>query len=262
MDNYWNEKRFSSYYLTMANLEANQLTGVANTISLIHLKDGFVRIQFQDNIKSFINAQINAIRYAKSEKECQVCLQNIQQEREYLTIQDRMLRSGEAALHASIALVKTGDVWGYIIKGVAVVLSGLQIAAGIGVMMTLNPAGLVFGAMLTAHGFNGVQESFENMKNETDSSVGFLKEGYRIIAQFIGCDRRMGEIAYHSMDIALSAYGIFRLTLKPQSWRLFHYLNQDYVRNFNNMTSLELGIEIGNDTASVKSIYELINDKR
>lgn len=39
MDNYWDTKRLSNYFLTMANLEANQLVNVATSLSHFHLKD-------------------------------------------------------------------------------------------------------------------------------------------------------------------------------------------------------------------------------
>lgn len=258
---YWKKDRFTDYFLTMANAEANELISVAKTISLIHLNDGFVRMEFQDNVQAFINAQMGVIRSGDNDKVCQECIQNLKQEREYLTIQDRMLRSGQAAIHTSIKLVKNGEIWGYIINGIGVVLSGLQVAAGVGFMATLNPAGIAFGAMLTLHGLNSIQESVDNIRNKTDDNVGFLKDGYIITAEFLGFDRSVGEIAYNSMDISLSAYGIFKLTLKPQAWRLFYYLNSDYVRNFRNMSSLDLGIEIYNDSNSIKSIYESSKNK-
>ncbi|WHU82384.1 hypothetical protein A7P61_03440 (plasmid) [Pantoea agglomerans pv. betae] len=66
---------------------------------------------FLDDIKRFIDTQLSTIRSASSETECQECLKNIQDVYKNLSIQDQMLRSGYAALHASVQFVKNGDVW-------------------------------------------------------------------------------------------------------------------------------------------------------
>lgn len=67
MDNYWDKNRFSSYFLTMANLEAQQLYNKANEVSLIHLRDGFTQMAFQDDVRRFIDAQLGTIRASGSE---------------------------------------------------------------------------------------------------------------------------------------------------------------------------------------------------
>lgn len=260
MDNYANPKRFSEYYLTMANLQANQLYKTANTVALFHLKDGYARMQFQDDVKSFIDAQVSTIRSDTSDQSCMECIQNLKQEHEYLTIQDRMLRTGEAAIHASVELVKNGEIWGYIVNGVGVVLSGLQVIAGFGVMTasfaTGNIVGFAFGGMLTLHGANGFQESLTNLINGTDNNQGFLKDGYIATAEFLGFDSQIGILAYSSMDIVLSLYGMSRLILKPDSWRLFRHINADYIRGIKEMSKPALAIEAYNDTLTIKSMYD------
>lgn len=259
MDNYWDKNRFSSYFLTMANLEAQQLYSKATEVSLMHLKDGFTQIAFQDDVKRFIDAQLSTLRSASSEAECQQCLIHLQEEHKNLSIQDQMLRSGQAALHASVQFVKNEKVWGYIINGVGVVLGGLQMVAGFGVIAasfaTGNIIGIGFGAMLTLHGVNGVQEGFHNIIGGTNNSQGFLKQSYIAGAEFLGFDQKTGELAYTSMDLLLSGYGMARLIVKPQTYRLFHYPNTDYVRGIKNMTRFDLGVEIYNDSMSIKSIY-------
>lgn len=263
MDNYADRNRARNYFLTMANIEASALNSTANFISHIHLKDGFTRLNFQDDVTRFINAQLSIIRNENSsEAECQKCLQNLKQEHEYLNIQDRMLRSGEAVQHAAIELVNNDGVWGYVINGVGVVLSTMQVIAGLGVIgaaPTFGPGAVIgvgFGAMLVLHGLNGVQESALNLVYNKKDSEGFLKKKYIATAEFLGFDRYVGEIAYSSADLALSLYGIVRLVQKPQTWRLFYYLNTDFTRGFKNMSRKELFIEAYNDGMAIKSIYD------
>ncbi|WP_256371771.1 DUF4225 domain-containing protein [Erwinia tracheiphila] len=187
-------------------------------------------------------------------------MQNLKKENEYLTIQDRMLRAGTAAVHASVQLVKNGDFWGYVINGVGVVLSGMQVIAGVSVigasLATGTIIGSAFGGMLVLHGLNGFQESVENLVYGKTDSVGLLKQGYVATAEFLGFDQRVGQLAYSSMDLALSVYGIVRLVQKPEAWRLYYFLNTDYVRGIKEMSRKELFIEVYNDASAIKSISD------
>ena len=108
---------------------------------------------------------------------------------------------------------------------------------------------------LALHGLNGVEESLSNLKSGRNDAVGFLKEKYIQTASFFGFDEKTGRLAYSYADLFLSAYGVSRLILKPDSWRLFSYIRSDYVRNIKNMSRTDLLIEIGSDAATIKSIY-------
>ncbi|MEW5290935.1 DUF4225 domain-containing protein [Erwinia papayae] len=260
MDNYLDRNKDRNYFLTMANLEASALASTANFVSNIHLKDGLIRMNFQDEITGFINAQISTIQNSTSDDECQQCIQNLKKEHESLSLQDRMLVTGEAVLHASVQLVNNGKFWGYVMNGVGIVLSSFQVLAGLGVFTASLGMGAVvgagFGALLMLHGANGIEESVLNLINGKDDNEGFLKKKYIQAAEFMGFDQNVGEIAYSSMDLALSLYGIVRLVRKPQAWRLFYYLNSDFIRGFHEMSRKELFIEVYNDTISIKSIYD------
>ncbi|WP_326930175.1 DUF4225 domain-containing protein [Erwinia tracheiphila] len=203
---------------------------------------------------------MNVIRSDSTDAQCQECIQNLKKENEYLTIQDRMLRAGTAAVHASVQLVKNGDFWGYVINGVGVVLSGMQVIAGVSVigasLATGTIIGSAFGGMLVLHGLNGFQESVENLVYGKTDSVGLLKQGYVATAEFLGFDQRVGQLAYSSMDLALSVYGIVRLVQKPEAWRLYYFLNTDYVRGIKKMSRKELFIEVYNDASAIKSISD------
>ena len=217
-------------------------------------------MQFQDDVKAFVNAQIQVIRSNSTDDQCQQCIQNLKKENEYLTIQDRMLKAGTAVVHASVQVVKNGDIWGYVINGVGVVLSGLQVIAGVSVVGASLASGTIigtaFGVMLVLHGLNGFQESVENLVYGKTDSVGLLKQGYVATAEFMGFDQKVGQLAYSSMDLALSLYGIVRLVQKPEAWRLYYFLNTDYVRGIKEMSRKELFIEMYNDASAIKSISD------
>lgn len=171
-----------------------------------------------------------------------------------------MLHSGEAMLHASVELVNNNGVMGYVFNGVGIVLSSLQAVAGLSIAVASLSTGVVvgtaFGAMLMLHGINGIQEAAVNLIDGKNDAEGFLKKKYIVTAEFLGFDSKVGMIAYSSMDMLLSIYGIFRLIKKPDAWRLFHYINADYIRGINVMSRKELFIEVYNDGNSIKAIYD------
>jgi hypothetical protein len=259
MDNYANPNRFSDYYLTMANLQANQLHNIANTLSLLHLQDAMLRMNFMDEIQSFISLQLNAIRTASTDNECQACIQNLKQEHEYLTIQDRMLRSGHAVVSASVQFYHDHEkIIGYIIDGIGVVVGGLQMVAGAtlvaGSIATGNVVGVVAGGSLVFNGFGSLTENIQKIAGSTNPS-NFARDTYEDVAEFMGFDKRLGLLAYQAVDFTTSYYGVLKLTLKPEAWRLFNYLPSDYYRKVQTMSKPALalkgagaakkGIEIG-----------------
>lgn len=66
----------------------------------------------------------------------------------------------------------------------------------------------------------------------------------------------MGVLAYNFMSIGLSGYGMARMVLKPDAWRLFRHIPTDYVRNIKTMGYGSLAIEGTGNTLSVKAIND------
>lgn len=91
---------------TMINLEARKLVNTANTVAAMHLQDGFIRIQFVDEIRAFIMAQFEAARRAKTDDDCMACLQALRAENTSLLEQSRALKTGYAKLYAEVKVVR------------------------------------------------------------------------------------------------------------------------------------------------------------
>lgn len=263
MDNYWQQNRLSSYYRAMANAEAKELSRVANSASLMHLKDGFVRMQFQDEISLFIREQLNKLSYAKTEDEFQACLNKLKSERENLQAEDRMLTSGEAKLTASVKVVATEEGFSFTINAVGVVVGLGQAIVGMGLLFTLaTPAGVVgaaYGALLVMHGINDAYESYGNIRNKRSDSRGFLKDSYMKSANFLGFDERIGELAYHGATMGLSWYGMTRLVLRPGTLSLFNHMPSDYVRHLSLMSKVDFGGELFTNLIAAKGLYDGFN---
>lgn len=240
----------------MAQVEIIGLMNTAVSVSAFHLRDALTRVRFQEEVKLFAKQQIAAINNSKDDKESLSYIQNIKDERDNLKIQDRMLRTGESVLTASVKIYQeNGKIIGYIIDGIGIVLSGVQVVTGYGLIISsipsVNPIGIVAGATLVMNGFASGLENiqkiagFENPRN-------FVIDAYEGSAQFLGFDQRVGLLAYQVVDLSTSYYGVFRLALKPDAKRLWRYTTQDFYRKASTMGRAALAIKA--TSAGVKGI--------
>lgn len=259
MDVFFGKTRVSNYFMTMAQAETNGLMNTALAVSAYHLHDPLTRVWFQESVKRFALSQINIIRNSSDDKQCQQCIQTIRQERENLLIQDRMLRTGEAMLTASVRFYRENEkIIGYIIDGIGVVLGGMQVIGGFGItassLMTGNVIGVIAGATLMFHGFGTMAEKLDG--------VNFAEKYYEDASQFLGFSRALGKLSYQVVDLSTSFYGLAKLTLKPEAWRLFYFTGPDFYRKVTTMSkpamalkgisSTVKGIQIGNTMYEVK----------
>ena len=137
---------------TMINLEARQLVNTANMVAAMHLQDGFIRIQFVDEIREFIMSQFEAARRAKTDDDSMACLLALRAENTSLLEQSRSLKTGYAKLYAEVKVVRDENkIVGYIISAVDVVVAGAAIFGGIVMMSTMTPVGVVAGAVIVVY---------------------------------------------------------------------------------------------------------------
>lgn len=64
-----------------------------------------------------------------------------------------------------------------------------------------------------------------------------------------------GDMAYGAMDLTMSAYGVGRMVLKPDAWRLFRYVKTDYINAYNASGKGALLIEGINTILTGRSMY-------
>jgi hypothetical protein len=70
-----------------------------------------------------------------------------------------------------------------------------------------------------------------------------MRDGFEGSAEFLGFDRKVGLLAYQLVDLSTSYYGMFKLTLKPDAWRLYRYLAPDFMRQVTTMSRTALAIK-------------------
>ena len=74
--------------------------------------------------------------------------------------------------------------------------------------------------------------------------VGSIREAYHYAANYLGYNKNEADIVYSSVDISLSGYGIFSKSLRPDSWRLFKHINNDYIIGWKKLGTVPLGTEV------------------
>ncbi len=72
----------------------------------------------------------------------------------------------------------------------------------------------------------------------------------------MGRSETEGDMAYGAVDIGMSVYGASRLLLKPDAWRLFRYLQSDYIRAYKTSGATSLTIDAISGGITLKSIHD------
>ncbi|MFI3309765.1 DUF4225 domain-containing protein [Ewingella allii] len=246
---------------TMVNLEARKLINTANTLASFHLNDGLTRMQFVQEIKDVVEQQFAAARQAKSDDDCMVCIKNLRAEIESLQEQGRMLRTKTAKLYAQVEFIRENNkIVGYMISAVRIVASGLTAIAGGVMIATMQPIGMLAGAILVMDGANGITKEVDVIRNGRNStSEGIFGDGSIQLAKFIGFKPESGLAAYNTISLVASIYGIAGLSKRPETWRLFRYLPSDFYRKVDTMSKPKLTMKIAGYGIQAKVIFDLIS---
>lgn len=230
---------------TMINLEARKLVNTANTVAAMHLHDGLTRLQFVDEIKSVIMSQFEAARRAKTDEECMACIKTLRAENDSLLEQSRALRTGYAKLYAEVKIVKEENkIVGYIISTVDVVVAGVAIFGGIVMMSSMNPIGVVAGAVIVLNGVNTISREVARTFLDDKESEGMFADGSMEMAQFLGFSRQQGLGAYKTATLLSEVYGAYGLRLKPEAQRLWYWTKPDFFRKVSSTPRPVMAIKI------------------
>jgi hypothetical protein len=212
---------------------AGNLTNQACTLGARHINDGTLRLQFNREISYYARGIVNDV--AQGRKSAEQGLKEIKNEQSSLLSQS----------------------WEVAKKGAGAVAGGMQILTGAGICYgSAGTLCLFLGGPMMLHGANNVYENGRNLLEDRTDTEGPTRKVYQAIAKGFGQSEREGNIAYGSMDIGLSIYGLGRHVLKPDAWRLFRYVRTDYVRSYKNMGAGALSFEIYTDLQTVKQLSE------
>lgn len=171
-----------------------------------------------------------------------------------------MLRMKTAKLYAKVEFVRENNkIVGYVISAVNVVLSGAEIAAGLTLIGTMTPLGVLAGAFLVTDGANGISKEIAHYVMDNKQSEGLVADAAMSTAAFMGFSPDSGLGIYKSISLVANAYSVFGLFRRPGPWRLFRYLPADYFRKVSTMSRPKLTMNIVGYGVKAKVIFDLMS---
>lgn len=208
------------------------LTQAACSLSNRHIQDHRRRMQFNREVAYCVKRIAEDVE--QGIKSPEQGLWEIDQEYKALYAQSIELAKKSAGAVAGILQIGTGVSICYLSAGT------LCVAAGIPMM---------------AFGMNNVYENGRNLIENRNDTRGPVRSGYQMAARALGGSEREGNIAYGATDLSLSFYGMWRLVLKPEAWKLFRYIKSDKVRAVKVMGAGPLVLEVGVDMMTGEQVY-------
>ena len=217
----------------MVSTAAEKLGEQACILGLRHIKNGTLRLQFNREVAYYAKGILNDVSEGK--KSVEQGLKELKDEQNSLFAQS----------------------WEVAKKGIGAVAGAMQFVAGVGICYgSVGTLCLVAGVPIMAHGANNVYENGRNLWEGRSDTEGPVRKGYQAAAKAVGYGAREGNMAYGSADLAMSVYGVTKLVLKPDAWRLFRYIRTDYVRAYRNTSVPVLVLDRAADAITVDGMQK------
>lgn len=216
----------------MVSQAAARLGSQASTLGARYIKDGTLRLQFNREVAYYARAIVNDV--SQGNKTAEQGLNELKDEQNSLLSQAK-----------DVAL-----------RGAGAISGALQFAAGAGICYaSLGTLCLLAGAPMMLNGANSTYENGRNLFENRSDTVGPLRTGYRAISGMLGKGDCEADVAYGVVDLSSSAYGIGKMVLKPDAWRLFRYVNTDYMRAYRKASIHGFAFDRFMDINNVKNMH-------
>lgn len=217
----------------MVSAAAGKLGSQASTLAVRHIKDGTLRLQFNREVAYYAKSIVNDV--AQGKKSPEQGLQDLKNEQNSL-------------LSQSLEVAQ---------KGVGVIAGAFQFAAGAGICYGSAGTLCIFpGSLMMVHGANNMYENGCNLLENRSDTQGPVRKVYQEGAKLFGGGAFEGNMVYGAADLGLSAYGVGRMVLKPDAWRLFRYIRTDYVRAYKATSNSALSFEVLSDGITINSMHQ------
>ena len=216
----------------MVSQAAAKLGSQASTLGARHIKDGTLRLQFNREVSYYARGVVNDV--SQGNKSAEQGLKELKDEQNSLLTQAR-----------DVAL-----------RGAGVISGALQFAVGAGICYaSVGTLCLFAGAPMMLNGTNNIYENGRDLFENRTDTVGPVRTGYRAISGILGKGNCEADVLYGIIDLSSSAYGIGRMVLKPDSWRLFRYVKTDYIRAYRQASAHGFAFDRFMDIQNVKNMY-------
>jgi len=210
---------------------AGILTGQACTISAQHIQDGMLRIQFNREVAYYARGIVRDVEDGRKSAE------------EGL----RALEDEQSALTRSATALQ---------QGIGLAAGILQVTGGVAMCGGTYGLGCGIGLAIVAHGLNNIYENGTNLLEARTDSQGYVRKFYQGVSEMSGGTEFEGNMAYGAFDLAFSGYGAFRKVLRPGSWRLFKYVETDYIIAYKRLNKRARMFDRASDAVTGRSMYK------
>lgn len=165
------------------------LTNHACTLSMQHIQDGMLRLQFNREVAYYAQGIVRDVEGGrKSVAQGMTALEDEQQ-----SLLDQVITYGK-------------QVFG-LAGGVAQVATICYGSGGLA---------CVFGVYIAAHGAINIYENGANLLRHRSDTEGWARDAYQGISEFIGGSDYEGNMTYGTVDLVMSGWGLFKLVPKKR----------------------------------------------
>lgn len=145
------------------------------------------------------------------------------------------------------------------LKRVGFISGAMQVIGGFGLCKaSLGAACKNYGVPLMIQGTENVWENGYYLLYHEDPKKMPLRYVYRQAAKLLGGDDKDGDIAFSTGDLVLSFSSASTRTLRTDLWRLFRYIQEDYIRSWRTLGAVGGTNELIGDAVSGFTIYQLL----
>ncbi|MFA0114347.1 DUF4225 domain-containing protein [Vibrio sp. 10N.261.46.E11] len=211
----------------------------ANMYSMSHLQDPTSQHQFREEYRFLGQCLLND--YQKGILFGDKLVRLVKQERQSLIDQALELGKYGIGLVAGVGQLSAG--YGLCVTSSIFSIAGASWCSGVGAPMITHGGNNIY-----ENSYNMTGNIVQNWKGEYTGDYGnsnsTLRKGYQKIAASVGLSERDGNMAYATVDIATSVYGL-KSTLKTvphanvpnaQQFKLFYYSSRDFSKGWRTMS--------------------------
>jgi hypothetical protein len=214
------------------------LTNHACTLSMQHIQDGMLRLQFNREVAYYARGIVRDVEGGR--KSVAQGVKELEGEQESLTDQSARIAT----------------------QSIGLIAGGLQVTGGIGLCIGSVGWACVPAAIMLGHGLNNIYENGNNLLENRSDTEGWGRIPYHAVSEYFSGSKIGGNIAYGTVDIGLSLFGAYRLTVKKEAWRLYRYIDTDYIRAYKESSRAALGIDaLGGGITTKGMVDEWRKDK-
>lgn len=207
------------------------LTNHACTLSMQHIQDGMLRLQFNREVSYYAQGVVRDVEGGR--KSAAEGVKALEDER------DGLEKSTDALL-----------------QSVGLAAGVLQVTGGVVMCVGSYGVGCGLGILTAAHGLNNIYENGTNLLEARTDSKGYVREFHHFVWKSYGGTELEGNMTYGALDLGLSGYGAFRKVLKPGAWRLYKYVETDYIRAYKTLNNRALMFDRSADAATGIGTYK------